>query len=165
MVEKPEVEKPDMQALTQKVGELNILRMMYLKGIYEEVGKEFGEEKGLEIASKVFCNTIRETLTPEAIEAYGLPRNCIGAIKAWEYFHRLQGIEGELTECSPERAVLHEHYCPTVGLWPSKLCARLGADAGKVVSEILNPKMVQSHSKEFMTAGGPFCEVIFEINE
>lgn len=136
----------------------------YFEGITKEMHKQLGEEKTCEILGSLMRENARKYIK-SGMKGFGIVGNDPWSIAS--YFKlatgSVIGYKAELIKDS-DKKVRYRLYPPCIwfpkGDIPSSFCHALSCFEQEAV-EILNPKIKITMDK-LMTAGDPYCELIFE---
>ena len=137
----------------------------YFGDLVKLIYQELGEEKTCEILEKFMAENAKKYVV-SGMKLFGIEGNDPWALASYFKFATgdVIGYKTELIQESPKR-VIYRLYPPCI--WfpkldiPESFCKRGFDNFERVAAEIINPKIKISATK-WMTAGDPYCEVIFE---
>lgn len=122
----------------------------------------FGDE-GLDLLRNVMGKMVIED-SNEVIKALEIKeRDAIAAARVLSYIHDCCGVQGEIIEAAPGRAIRIETFCPLKDdlnrEWSEKV---ISLPMISLIAKCVNPNIVISHPK-YLCGGDDRCEVIFEL--
>ena len=136
----------------------------YFENLVKTIYEELGEETTCQILSKFMADNAKRYVIP-GMKNFGIQGNDAWALAS--YFKLATGdvigYKAELIQESPKR-VLYRLYPPCI--WfpkldiPASLC-RAMATFEEAAAQLVNPKIKITDTK-LMTAGDPYCELVFE---
>lgn len=136
----------------------------YFENLVKTIYQELGEEKTCEILSKFMAENAKRYVLP-SMKNFGIVGNDPWSLAS--YFKLatgdIIGYNVELIKESPKK-VRYRLYPPCI--WfpkldiPASFCRAMASFEHAAV-ELVNPKIKVTDTK-FMTAGDPYCEIIFE---
>lgn len=136
----------------------------YFANLVKAMQRELGEEKACQVLSSFMAENARKYVK-SGMKGFGIEGNDAWALAS--YFKLatgdIIGYKTELVKESPKK-VRYQLYPPC--LWfpeldiPASFCRAIGSFE-ETACQIVNPK-IKAHATKLMTAGDPYCEIVFE---
>ena len=164
MVKQPELPAEQWPEIRKVKGSRNT-GWAYFGDLVKTVYQEVGEEKTCQILEKFMAENAKKYIVG-GMKLFGIEGNDPLAVAT--YFKLATGdvigYKAELIQESPKK-VIYRLYPPCI--WfpkldiPISFCMRGFDNFERVATKIINPKIKVTSGKK-LTAGDPYCEVIFE---
>jgi len=152
----------EVETLKKRLDVEGKTRGTVIRVLTEAFVKEYGEG-AVAVAAKAHAEMGRPLLE-RLMNKNALPRDARGAAQLLTMLHTMGGVEGEVIESTPQRAVRRERKCPFQDVWPADMCRRFSPAIMEVICQVVSPRLTTHHTS-YLSAGDPTCDIVFEMKE
>lgn len=103
-------------------------------------------------------------LLERLVQKNALPRDARGAAQLVTMLHTMGGVEGEVIESTPQRAVRREHKCPFQDVWTAEMCRQFSPAIMEVICQVVGPGLTTYHTS-YLSGGDPTCDIVFQMEK
>jgi len=152
--------RQEVETLKKRLDTEARMRGAVIRTLTEAFIKAYGEG-AMAVAARAHAEMSRPLLE-RLMQRNPVERDARGAAQLLTMMHTMGGVEGEVVESTPQRAVRRERRCPFQEVWSVEMCRQFSPAIMEVICQVVNPKLTSYHTS-YLSGGDPTCDIVFEM--